>query len=187
MQSLAVFCGSRMGHSGEFADAARALGQLLAEQGKTLVYGGGRVGLMGTVADACLGAGGRVIGVIPQALLDKEVGHRGLTELHVVRDMHERKAMMAQLADGFVALPGGAGTLEEFAEVWTWAMLGYHHKPIGLLNVKGFYRPLLELATGYVDEGFLDQRHQAMLVVESDPQALLARFDHYQPPRNKWD
>ncbi|WP_115718105.1 LOG family protein [Gallaecimonas mangrovi] len=186
MESVAVFCGSRLGTNPLFEKTAIALGTLVAKAGLKLVYGGGKVGLMGAVADAALSAGGEVIGVIPQALMDKEVGHKGLSELHVVRDMHERKAMMAQLADGFISLPGGAGTLEEFAEVWTWAMLGYHHKPIGLLNLDGFYTPLLTQAERFVGEGFLDERHQQMLIVETDPAKMLARFTNYQAPLNKW-
>ncbi|WKE64380.1 TIGR00730 family Rossman fold protein [Gallaecimonas kandeliae] len=186
MESLAVFCGSKAGKDPRFSDAAKALGTLLAERGITLVYGGGHVGLMGAVADAALSAGGRVIGVIPQALMDREVGHKGLTELHVVRDMHERKALMAQLAQGFVALPGGAGTLEELAEAWTWAMLGYHHKPLGLLNLAGFYDALLAQGRHFVDQGFLEPRYLEMLQVEAEPGALLDALAAYRPPAPKW-
>src|SRR6185503_14872599 len=144
MSRLCVFCGSSPGHDPAYGAAAAQLGRVLAERGIGLVYGGGRVGLMGILADAALAAGGEVIGVIPQALLDREIGHRGLTQLRVVDSMHSRKALMGDLADGFIALPGGIGTLEELFEVWTWAQLGLHRKPCGLLDANGFYAPLVD-------------------------------------------
>jgi uncharacterized protein (TIGR00730 family) len=166
--SLCVYCGSRMGDSPAFESAARELGTLIGRQGGQLVYGGGKVGLMGAVADATLAAGGRVIGVIPQALLDREVGHRGLSELHVVQTMHERKTLMAQHADAFVALPGGIGTLEELYEVWSWQQLGYHDKPVALLNVDGYYDALLDFMRIGHQRGFVsDAQHQALTVAHN--------------------
>jgi uncharacterized protein (TIGR00730 family) len=160
---------------------------MLASEGITLVYGGGHVGLMGILADAVLANGGKVIGVIPRALWDREVGHRSLTELHVVETMHERKAMMASLADAFVALPGGLGTLEEIFEVWTWAQLGIHDKPVGFLDVDGFYAPLLAFLDHGVDAGFVRAPHRAMAIVDGDGASLLRRMGEYQPPRvTKW-
>jgi uncharacterized protein (TIGR00730 family) len=159
----------------------------LARQGIGIVYGGGRIGLMGAVADAALAAGGEVIGVIPQALLDREIGHRGVTELRVVGSMHERKALMADLADGFVALPGGIGTLEELFEMWTWGQLGLHQKPCGLIEVTGFFAPLLTFLDRLVVTGFVKPEHRAMLLEASSPEDLLARVLAYQPPEiPKW-
>jgi uncharacterized protein (TIGR00730 family) len=175
--SVAVYCGSRFGDRPAFADAARALGRLLAERGACVVYGGGRVGLMGTVADAALAAGGRVVGVIPQALMDREVGHAGLTELHVVQTMHERKQLMAERADAFVALPGGIGTLEEIYEVWSWQQLGYHDKPVALLNVDGYYDPLLEFMRVSHERGFVSAPQFHALLVDDDAARLLTRID----------
>lgn len=170
-----------------YAEAARSLGQLFAREGIALVYGGGSVGLMGELADAVLGAGGEVIGVIPHALWAREVGHRGLTDLRIVDTMHERKAMMADLADAFIALPGGLGTLEEIFEIWTWAQLGLHQKPVGFLDVKGFYTPLMQFLEGAVRERFLKDAHRAIAFVDGDAEALLRRFDEFQPPRvEKW-
>jgi len=174
--SVCVYCGSRHGASPRFTEAARAVGRLIGERGWQLVYGGGNVGLMGEVADATLAAGGRVIGVIPQRLVHKEVGHRGLSELHIVQTMHERKQMMAEKAQAFVALPGGIGTLEELFEVWTWRHIGYHDQPIGLLNVDGFYDPLLAFMQRTLDQGFIDAEQQAMLAVEAEPERLLDRL-----------
>lgn len=174
--SVCVYCGSRHGSSPRFAEAARELGRLIGERGWQLVYGGGNVGLMGEVADATLVAGGRVVGVIPQRLLDKEVGHRGLSELHVVNTMHERKQLMAERAQAFVALPGGIGTLEELFEVWTWRHIGYHDQPIGLLNVDGFYDPLLQFLARTREAGFTDAQQQAMLAVDSSATTLLDRL-----------
>ena len=173
--SVAVYCGSRFGDSPAFADAARALGQLIGSRGDTLVYGGGRVGLMGAVADAVMAAGGQVIGVIPQALMDREVGHAGLTELHIVQTMHERKQLMAERADAFISLPGGIGTLEELYEIWSWQQLGYHDKPVALLNVEGYYDALLEFHRVMHARGFVSDAQFNALLVESDPQRLLER------------
>ncbi len=171
--SVAVYCGSRFGHSPAFADAARTLGELIGKSGATLVYGGGRVGLMGTVADAVMASGGQVIGVIPQALMDREVGHAGLTELHVVQTMHERKQLMAERADAFISLPGGIGTLEELYEVWSWQQLGYHDKPVALLNVEGYYDALLEFHRVMHSRGFVSDAQFNALLVETDPARLL--------------
>ena len=187
MKSVCVFCGSRAGEDPAYTHAARALGATIAEAGIGLVYGGGHVGLMGVVADAALAAGGEVTGVMPKALVDREIAHTGLTELHVVGSMHERKAMMSDLSEGFVALPGGTGTLEEFFEVLTWAQLGEHAKPCGLLNVAGYYDPLLAVFDHMVARGFLATHHRAMVLVETAPEALLERFERYQPPKTaKW-
>ena len=187
MTRLCVFCGSSAGISPDFLEAARALGQTLAESGIELVYGGASVGLMGAVADAALAAGGRVVGVIPEALVSRELAHRGLSELHVTPSMHARKAMMADLSDGFVALPGGIGTFEELFEIWTWGQLGDHAKPIGLLDVAGFYRPLLAFLDGVVAAGFLRAEHRAMVQVADTPAALLEQM-RTAPPRAtaKW-
>jgi len=171
--SVCVYCGSRHGAKPAYTAAARALGEAIGARGWQLVYGGGKVGLMGEVADATLAAGGRVVGVIPETLMRREVGHPGLTELHVVPTMHQRKQMMAERADAFIALPGGIGTLEELYEVWTWRQLGYHDQPIGLLNVDGFYDGLLQFMQHTVTEGFLSGEQQAVLRVGSDPQTLL--------------
>jgi uncharacterized protein (TIGR00730 family) len=187
MRSVCVFCGSSAGNDPGFAQAASEFGVLLAREGITLVYGGGHVGLMGILADAVLANGGKVIGVIPRALWDREVGHRNLTELLVVETMHERKAMMASLADAFVALPGGLGTLEEIFEVWTWAQLGIHDKPVGFLDVDGFYAPLLAFLDHGVDAGFVREPHRAMAIVDGDGASLLQRMAEYEPPRvTKW-
>lgn len=174
--TVCVYCGSRHGQRAAYTEAARVLGRSIGERGWQLVYGGGKVGLMGEVADAVLAAGGRVVGVIPESLMKREVGHRGLTELHVVPTMHKRKQMMAERADAFVALPGGIGTLEELFEVWTWRQLGYHDQPIGLLDVDGFYDGLLAFMRRTVEEGFLSEAQQAVLQVERDPLALLDRL-----------
>ena len=187
MDSVCVFCGSHPGNDPAYAEAARDLGRTLAERDVTLVYGGGHVGLMGVVADSALGAGGEVIGVMPRSLVDREIGHTGLTKLHVVGSMHERKALMSELSGGFIALPGGNGTLEEFFEVLTWAQLGEHAKPCGLLNVAGYYDPLLKVFDQMVDREFLNPGHRGLVLVEEDPSALLRRFDAYKPPTSiKW-
>jgi uncharacterized protein (TIGR00730 family) len=185
--ALCVFCGSTPGLDERYLDAARALGQLLARRGVSLVYGGARAGLMGAMADAALEDGGRVIGVMPHGLWAREIGHTGLSELLVVDTMHERKAIMAERADAFVALPGGAGTLEELFEVWTWAQLGIHTKPVALLNVDGFWDPLLGMIDHLVDEGFVRPAHRAMLVADDDASRLLARLEAYEaPPVTRW-
>lgn len=173
--SLCVYCGSRTGDSPRFLEAARAVGAWIGRDDGRLVYGGGRVGLMGAVADAALAAGGRVLGVIPQALMDREVGHRGITELQVVQTMHERKLRMAQAADAFVALPGGIGTLEELYEMWSWQQLGYHDKPVALLNVDGFYDDLLTFTRTSHQRGFLSDAQYNALIVDDDVPRLLAR------------
>jgi uncharacterized protein (TIGR00730 family) len=174
--SVCVYCGSRFGGSAAFRAAAEAMGRAIGERGWQLVYGGGNVGLMGAVADAALAAGAEVVGVIPERLVGLEVGHRGLTTLHVVETMHERKRLMAELADVFVALPGGIGTFEELFEVWTWRHLGYHDQPIGLLNVDGFYDPLLAFMRQTEAAGFVDGKQQAMLTVDTEPAELLNRL-----------
>ncbi len=174
--SVAVYCGSRFGDLPAYTQAARALGQLIAERGGSVVYGGGRVGLMGVVADAALAAGGQVVGVIPQALMDREVGHTALTELHVVQTMHERKQLMAERADAFIALPGGIGTLEELYEVWSWQQLGYHDKPVALLNVAGYYDALLQFMRVSHERGFVSSLQYRALLVDDDPVRLLERI-----------
>lgn len=181
MRSVCVFCGSRSGDRPEYLDLARRTGALLVRRDLTLVYGGGRVGLMGALADAVLEAGGRAIGVIPQMLLDKEVGHTGLTQLHVVATMTERKLAMGELSDAFIALPGGIGTMDELFEVWTWTQLDLHKKPCGLVNHDGYYDALISFLDHAVGEGFLRPRHRGALFVERDAQALLERFDALTP------
>jgi len=177
MRRLCVFCGSSSGHDPAYGALAVQLGHALARRGIGLVYGGGRIGLMGVLADATLAAGGEAIGVIPKALMDRERGHRGLTELRVVDSMHERKALMVELADGFVALPGGIGTLDELFEVWTWAQLGIHRKPFGLIDVGGFFAPLVGFLDQVVAKGFLSSTSRAMLTFATSPDELLTQFD----------
>ncbi|HKV39603.1 MAG TPA: TIGR00730 family Rossman fold protein [Blastocatellia bacterium] len=187
MQRISVFCGSSTGNRQSYSEAARALGLALCKRDIELVYGGGGVGLMGVIADAVLAAGGRVIGVIPEDLVAKEVGHKGLTDLRVVRSMHERKAMMAALSDAFIALPGGYGTFEEFCEVITWGQLGLHRKPCGVLNVDGYYSPLLSFFDQAVVEGFVFGPHRRMVIEQSDPDLLLDLLSSYQAPATiKW-
>jgi uncharacterized protein (TIGR00730 family) len=184
---ICVFCGSNSGINPAYRDAALHLGRLLAERAIELVYGGGNVGLMGVLADAVLQANGRVIGVIPESLMAKEVGHVGLTELRIVQSMHERKALMADLSDGFIAMPGGFGTFEEFCEVVTWSQLAIHAKPCGLLNVNGYYDPLLELFDHAVREGFLRQENRRLVLEDRDPDRLLDRMADFAPIRaDKW-
>jgi uncharacterized protein (TIGR00730 family) len=187
MKRVCVFCGSSKGSRAVYAEAADGLGALLARRGFELVYGGGCVGLMGIVADAALREGGHVIGVIPEALKIKEVVHEGLPDLRVVKSMHERKALMADLSDAFVALPGGFGTYEEFCEVLTWGQLGLHTKPFGLFNVAGYYDSLLSLFDHAVAEGFIRPAHRDMVLVESDPEKLLDRLTTFHLPKvEKW-
>ena len=176
MKAIAVYCGANPGGSPIYADAARALGRALVERNVALVYGGGHVGLMGIIADEVMGLGGEVSGVIPQQLMDRELAHPGLTRLFVVKDMHERKAMMAQLSDGFIAMPGGMGTLEELFEMLTWSQLGIHAKPIGVLNVGGFYDQLVGFMRHALGEAFIRPEHAGLMMVEADPQALVARL-----------
>jgi uncharacterized protein (TIGR00730 family) len=187
MRRVCVYAGSNPGADPAYAEATRALATELAGRGIGLVYGGGKVGLMGVVADAILAAGGEAIGVMPQALIDREIGHPGLTELKVVSSMHERKALMAELGDAFVALPGGIGTLEELIEVYTWSQLGIHDKACGVLNVRGYYDGLATFLDHAVTEGFLRAQHRAVLSVAEDPAALLDALADYEPPRvAKW-
>jgi len=187
IRRLAIFCGSNPGARPEYRDAARALGTLLARRGIGVVYGGSNVGLMATLADAVMDELGDIIGVIPRMLVEREVANTTLSDLRIVESMHERKALMAELADGFIALPGGIGTLEEFFETWTWGQLGMHAKPCGLLNVAGYFDPLLEFLDHAVAEKFVRDVHRSMVVVESDPAVLLSRFESYDPPRVvKW-
>lgn len=181
IKSLCVYCGSSPGATPVYAEAARGLAQAMVEQDIALVYGGGNVGLMGIIADEVLRLGGRATGVIPQALLQKELGHKGLTQLHIVKDMHERKAMMADLSDGFIAMPGGVGTLEELFEVFTWAQLGFHQKPIGLLNVDGFYDGLLQFIQHMVSQRFLKGEQAEILIAEAHGAELLQRFKSFVP------
>jgi uncharacterized protein (TIGR00730 family) len=187
VRRVCVFCGSNVGARPVYGELAVALGQEIARRGLGLVYGGGDVGLMGVVADACLDAGGEVVGVMPEALAAKEIAHRGLTELRVVASMHERKAAMADLADGFVALPGGFGTLEEFFEVVTWTQLGVHQKPCGLLDVDGYFGPLLALIERAVADGFIRARHRDLVLTSSEPGDLLDRLEAWVPVGlSKW-
>jgi uncharacterized protein (TIGR00730 family) len=176
MQAIAVYCGASSGADPAYAAAARALARVLVAQNISLVYGGGNVGLMGVIADEALRLGGDVSGVIPKALVAREVGHAGLSRLFVVADMHERKAMMAELADGFIALPGGMGTLEELFEMLTWSQLGIHAKPIGLLNVNGFWDGLVRFVGHQVAQGFVRPEHAGLMLCETDPDALVRRL-----------
>ena len=183
IRRLCVFCGSRGGARPSYLAHARAFGASLAKRGIGLVYGGASVGLMGAIADAVLAEGGEAIGVIPQTLVDREVAHRALTQLHVVQTMHERKAKMAELSDAFVALPGGLGTLEELFEVVTWGMLAIHHKPIGLLDTDGYWSPIVGFLEHAVDEGFVDRAHLALIVRATSPDGLLDALVAHVPPR----
>ena len=184
---LCVFCGSSSGSKAIYLEMATRLGKALADAGIGLVYGGASVGLMGAVADGALANGGEVIGIIPQALQEKEIAHKGLTDLRVVGSMHERKALMAELSDGFIAMPGGIGTLEELFEVWTWAQLGYHTKPCALLNVDGFYDGLATFLDSLVEQAFVKPNHREMLIVEEQVENLLAAISNYEAPVvTKW-
>ena len=187
IKKLAVFCGSSAGARPSYIDGARSFGRLLAQRGIGVVYGGSNVGLMAAIANEVADELGEVIGVIPQALVEREVANTSLADLRIVGSMHERKALMAELCDGFVALPGGIGTLEEFFEVWTWAQLGMHNKPCGLLNIAGYFDQLLAFVDRAVDEKFVRPVHRAMVIVEEDGERLLDRFVSYEPPRvAKW-
>ncbi|HNQ14858.1 MAG TPA: TIGR00730 family Rossman fold protein, partial [Pyrinomonadaceae bacterium] len=187
MRSITVFCGSNSGFRGEYAEAARQLGALFVREGIGLVYGGGKVGLMGIIADQVMNLGGRVTGIIPESLEKKEVGHRDVTELLVVGSMHERKALMAERADGFIAMPGGIGTFEEFFEILTWAQLGFHQKPCAILNISGYYDGLLALCDQAVNEGFLRREHRRLILEDSDPERLLAKMRDFTPSTlEKW-
>ena len=181
LRRICVFCGSSVGSRPAYVDAACELGRTLAERGLGVVFGGGKVGLMGVLADAALAAGGEAIGVIPEALVAREIAHNGLTELRVVHSMHERKTLMADLADGFIALPGGYGTFEEFFEAVTWTQLGIHSKPCGLLNVDGYYDALLALLDRAVSDGFIREANRALIVAASDVQTLLEKLETVRP------
>jgi uncharacterized protein (TIGR00730 family) len=182
MRRICVFCGSSPGARPEYLDAAVHLGHTLARNNIGLVYGGARVGIMGRVAESVLEKGGDVIGVIPKALVEKEVAFTGLADLRVVDSMHDRKALMADLADGFIALPGGLGTIEEFFEIVTWAQLGIHSKPCGLLNVNQYFRKLMDFLDHTVTERFVEREHRSMILMDDDPERLLRKFEAYQPP-----
>jgi uncharacterized protein (TIGR00730 family) len=187
MKRICIFCGSANGARPAYVAAAREMGTQIAQRGYELVYGGGRAGLMGIVADAALEAGGSVIGVIPTALVEKETDHQGLTKLHIVSSMHERKAMMADLTDAFVALPGGFGTLDEFCEIVTWAQLGYHRKAACILNTEGYYDKFLDFLDYSITQGFIRDQHRAMILVDAEPASLLERLAVYEPPLvEKW-
>lgn len=187
MKRICVFAGSNVGSRTEYHDAARELGRAFVRRDLELVYGGARVGLMGVLADAVLENGGLVTGVIPESLVSREVAHEGLSDLRIVDSMHDRKAMMADLSDGFIALPGGWGTLEELFEVLTWGQLGLHQKPCGMLNVRGFFDDLLSFIDHSIDERFVRREYREMLIVSSSPDAILDRFQAYAPPAvEKW-
>lgn len=186
MKAIAIFCGSTLGSDAIFAETARKTGLEIARRGQTLVYGGGRSGLMGIVADSALEAGAKVIGVIPQGLVDRELAHPHLTELYIVKNMHERKTMMADLSDGFVALPGGAGTIEEIFEQWTWAQLGIHLKPCAFLNVEGFYDHLIQFIQLTTDKEFTRSRFSDALINRDSIESILDIFENYEAPEPKW-
>ena len=187
IKNICVYCGSSFGRVDDYGQAANALAQALVRKNIGLVYGGASIGIMGKVADEVLALGGEVLGVIPKALAHKEVAHHHLTQLRVTESMHERKMLMAELSDGFIALPGGIGTFEELFEIWTWAQLGFHHKPIGLLNISGYYDHLIQFLDHVLAEQFVKQETLDLLMVESDPDVLLDRFINYQaPPVIEW-
>lgn len=185
MKRIAVFCGSSSGASSSYTEGAIQLGKELVKRGITLVYGGASVGIMGAVANTVLQEGGHVIGVMPQLLIDREIAHTNLSEMFVVNTMHERKAKMAELADGFIALPGGPGTMEEFFEVFTWAQIGLHQKPMGLFNINHYYDPLISLFDHMAKEHFLHPKYQSLAIVDTDAENLLHQFDNYVPPTVK--
>jgi uncharacterized protein (TIGR00730 family) len=187
MKNICVYCGSSPGRLEAYSDTTRSLAQALVDRDLGLVYGGASVGLMGLMADSVLQLGGRVVGVIPESLAQKELAHTSLTELHVTASMHARKTLMAELSDGFIALPGGIGTLEEIFEIWTWAQLGFHTKPCGLLNVAGYYDGLIAFLGHAVAEQFVKPLHRSILSVEQEPNAMLDRFASYKAPSmHKW-
>jgi uncharacterized protein (TIGR00730 family) len=187
LRSVTVYCGSNPGADPAFSEATRELALLLARRGITIVYGGGHVGLMGLLADTAMEAGGEVVGIMPQALIDREIGHRGLRDLRVVGSMHERKALMAELADAFIALPGGIGTLEELIEVYTWSQLGMHRSPLGVLNVIGYYDHLGAFLDVAVEQRFLRPQHREFLIFDPSPESLLDRLATAEPPpQAKW-
>ncbi len=187
MKRICVFCGSNKGVRAEYVSAAQAMGQALVKRNIGLVYGGGNVGLMGVIADTMLTEGGEVIGVIPQSLVAREVAHQNLTEQRIVNSMHERKALMAELSDAFIAMPGGMGTFGEFCEILTWAQLGIHQKPCGVLNVENYFTPLLAMFDHAMQEGFLRAEHRALVLEASEPEALLTALETYQPQyTTKW-
>jgi uncharacterized protein (TIGR00730 family) len=187
VKSICIYCGSSTGNNPVYLAEATRAGDLIARSGLTLIYGGGRVGLMGAVADAALAAGGQVVGVMPADLVSQEIAHTGLSELKVVNSMHERKWAMAELADGFLCLPGGPGTLEEIFEQWTWALLGFHSKPCGFVNVEGYYEPLRATVANMVANGFLKAPYGDMLIWAADTEEALRRFEAYVPPPPKWN
>lgn len=180
-KNICVYCGASVGNNPAYAEIARQLGAELAKQGRSLVYGGGAKGLMGIVADEVLNAGGEVIGVIPDRLVQAETAHKSITDLRIVPDMHVRKSTMIELSDGFIALPGGIGTLEELFEVWTWSQIGYHAKPVGVLNANNFYEPMRAFLQHVVDEGFVRQNYLDTLIISQNAADILSRFDDYQP------
>lgn len=184
---IAVFCGSSGGNNAIYRQKAKELGEFFAKKEIELVYGGGRIGLMGAIADSVLSCGGEVFGVIPQHLQDKEIAHQNLSELHVVKDMHTRKALMSERAEAFVAMPGGVGTLEEIFEVWTWLQIGYHNKPCAFYNVNGFYDKLFDFISHMIKEGFLDKKYLDYLIIEDTPEALYESILHAKSPRSKWE
>jgi len=187
MKYISVFCGSASGNESVFAEQAILLGKILVQKGYGMVYGGARVGIMGAIADSVLREGGEVIGVIPEFLKTKEVEHNDITRLHVVETMHQRKAMMCDLSDGVITLPGGYGTMEELFEMLTWGQLALHHKPIGLLNVEGFYDPLIEMSRKMIEKGFLKKEYEKLLIVEDDANNLLEKMELFVPlTNNKW-
>jgi len=185
MKSICVYCGSRTGHFELHIETAKLLAQELVKNDIQLIYGGGNIGLMGVIADEVMRLGGEATGIIPKGLLDREVGHQGLTRLHIVKDMHERKAMMMDISDGFIALPGGLGTLEELFEVLTWSQLEFHHKPIGLLNAHGFFDGLIQFVQHLIAQGFLQPAHADLLIVENEAPLLLQRFRDFRLSRMK--
>ena len=182
MRRACIYCGSSRGKDAIYSDTAKVMGETLTRHDLDLVYGGGSIGIMQVIADSVMRSGGRAIGVIPQSLVDREVAHHGLTELHITGSMHERKSRMAELSDAFIALPGGLGTLEEIFEIWTWTQLGFHDKPIALLNIRDYYSNLLHFLDNAVDQGFVKQEHRNMLIVESDPEKLVMKLSEYVPP-----